>query len=181
MCSRCLRPHALEHEVPDRIHCRIEARRDHGRGLCFEDQRRAGDAHARFEIAPPINRGLERLAGLALPWDAVTLLPSDDRIVPITDPLSNAGMLARVFSSTAARVLPLVGDITDYRKVGEQADALLRALEWPLDLVWLGMGADGHFASLFPGAANLEEGLALDSGLVVATAMGNFRFVSRVG
>jgi len=87
-----------------------------------------------------------------LDWSTVDVYFGDDRIVPVESDDSNEGMARRILLDEVKprMVHSMVG-------AGAEAyDALVRAAA-PMGLVHLGLGPDGHTASLFPGSPALEE------------------------
>ena len=98
------------------------------------------------------------LAAKKLPWKQLTIIPTDERLVPMDDERSNVRAIAKTFLPNGARVIPIAADIADYKLAGNSADARLQDLPWPPDLVWLGMGEDGHTAALFAGP-DLQDAL----------------------
>lgn len=102
---------------------------------------------------------LEKLSKAKIDWKRVVIVPTDERLVPLDNPLSNVAMLGRIFIPRGARVVPLVSEkAADYKLAGNAASSRLGDFHWPPDLVWLGVGEDGHTASIFAGP-DLEDAL----------------------
>jgi 6-phosphogluconolactonase len=85
-------------------------------------------------------------------WSVVDVYFGDDRVVPVESEDSNEGMARRILLDEAAprAVHSMVALGAD------GYDALIRGVP-PIDIVHLGLGPDGHTASLFPGAPTLDE------------------------
>jgi 6-phosphogluconolactonase len=104
-----------------------------------------------------------------IPWDRVHWFIGDERFVPKDDPLNNMGMARRIFldrCAPAANIHPIPTDTTDpdeaARRYASELQSFYGANELdcgrPLfDIVLMGVGPDGHTASLFPDYPAIEE------------------------
>lgn len=103
-----------------------------------------------------------------LPWDKTHIFIVDERFVPFEDEESNLGMIHRALLSHVSvpkeNIHPMTTDTSSPAESAEKYEQVLRSFfrtklnDFPaLDLILLGIGEDGHIASLFSGNAALGE------------------------
>ncbi len=123
----------------------------------------SGHDHASLAVPGGTTPGpiFDALCGAPLDWSRVHVMLTDERWVPEDSPRSNTRLLRdRLLreAAAAARLVPLyLPAETPEDRLEEIAEGLRPEL--PLSVLLLGMGADMHTASIFPGADRLEDAL----------------------
>lgn len=109
------------------------------------------------------------LSGVGLDWANVAVFLNDERWLGEDSPRSNTRLLKErllVDKAAAAQLIPLYAEASEPELM---LDALAEgiAAHLPITVLLLGMGADMHTASLFPGADLLAQGLAADAPILL--------------
>lgn len=115
----------------------------------------------------------DSLCAADLEWDRVHVMLSDERWVPEDHERSNGKLIKERLMVDRAAAAQFVPFYRDGMTPAEAAPGLSQELapEMPISLLLLGMGADMHTASLFPGAEGLAAMLAADAPLVVPVSV----------
>lgn len=105
----------------------------------------------------------QALAARDLPWSRIDVTLADERWVPESAAASNAKLVREhllVGPAAAANFISLVTDDETPEQGVEAVARRIETLSWPASLVVLGMGGDGHTASLFPDSRELDLALS---------------------
>ena len=109
---------------------------------------------------------LEALSDLKLDWSSVDLMLVDDRWVEPSHEDSNERLVrAHLIKNKAKKInfVPLKNNNKTAKDGHKFSEELLQQVKSPFDIVVLGVGSDGHTASLFPCSDELTEGMNLNN------------------
>jgi len=119
--------------------------------------RRSIDSHGRFRFAVSGGRTpwtmFEKLAEMDIAWSDVVIYQVDERIAPVGDATRNLTHLERSLGANRPTIVAMPVNDDD---LNQAAASYARQLPERFDLVHLGLGPDGHTASLIPGDPVLE-------------------------
>jgi 6-phosphogluconolactonase len=97
-----------------------------------------------------------------LPWSQMQLTLIDERFVPITDAQSNEGTIASAFSAVKTQLggwHGLMHASITIEQAAARANQDIQALQQAIDIAVIGMGSDGHIASLFVESADYQHAM----------------------
>lgn len=111
------------------------------------------------------------LRELPLPWEALQLCLSDERWVTVDNDASNEGMLQRELlpGDPPVAMVSMARTVDTVAAEADRIDRELGELGARWDVAILGMGSDGHTASLFPHADGLTQALTSERNCVAVT------------
>ncbi len=99
-----------------------------------------------------------KLSSLELPWDKITITLVDERIVSPNDLDSNENLVRTYLLKSNAHKAKFIGIISDLNDIKKCLDNINNNIK-KIDLAILGMGEDGHTASIFPNMPELDDAL----------------------
>jgi 6-phosphogluconolactonase len=126
-----------------------------------------GRDHVSFAVPGGTSPGpvFDTLSAVDLDWGRVHVMLTDERWVPETHERSNTALIKRRLltdRASEAVYVPLYRDVPEPDEVLDGVQSSIDA-ETPISVLLLGMGADMHTASLFPGGDRLQDALRGDA------------------
>jgi len=133
--------------------------------------------HASFAVPGGTTPGpiFDALCAADLEWDRVHVMLTDERWVPESSERSNTALVRKRLLTERAAAAPFVAFYDGSDEPEDAIDDLAKKLapEVPISVLLLGMGADMHTASIFPGAIGLEAALSDSAGPISVVRGGN--------